>query len=64
MTPIGSSPVSCGSGGCFEADGTSAPAYLVTSGESCTTKAGTAGVWESTNRFASVYACEQYANTP
>ncbi len=57
IAPIGSAPVSCGSGGCFESDGTNAPVYDVTPGESCTTKAGVAGTWQSTNKYSSAFAC-------
>jgi hypothetical protein len=57
IAPIGSAPVSCGSGGCFEGDGTNAPVDDVTAGESCTTKAGAAGMWEATNKDASEFAC-------
>lgn len=58
MAPIGSSTVSCGSGGCFEADGTNAPVDTVTPGESCTTSSGHAGVWEATDSANALYACE------
>jgi hypothetical protein len=57
IAPIGAAPVSCGSGGCFESDGTNAPVYDVTPGESCTTKAGFAGTWQSTNKYGSAFAC-------
>jgi hypothetical protein len=57
IAPIGSAPVSCGSGGCFEGDGTNVPVDDVTPGESCTTKAGFAGTWQATNKNASAFAC-------
>jgi hypothetical protein len=64
LAPIGSSTVSCGSGGCFEGDGTDAPVDEVTPGESCTTADDRAGVWEAIDNPPTTYACEIYGSTP
>jgi hypothetical protein len=64
IAPIGSGIVTCGSGGCFEQDGTDAPVDEVSPGESCTTGDGRAGVWEAINNTTYQFACEIYASTP